>query len=260
MLGLDGRVLRAVWTAFLFVLVVALIYLARQRRRDFHPGDFPGASDLPRWSIASSGSLPQRVSRTLSLAIVYLALIGVALAVLIPVGAKIGEQASTLAGRLPEALKDDPLSRLPLPAWLEAWRPRMTEFITEQTTGLGDKILPLLEGHRPRHPLRARKSGGRGAHSDPQFLLSQGRAARCVTPSSNASSPAGAHWSKKSWPICIVLVAQYIRALVLLAMATFVSYSILLSAIGSSLRRSARRRRGHAGAHPGRRTADRRRS
>jgi len=29
MLGIDGRVLRAVWTAFLFVLVVAIIYLAR---------------------------------------------------------------------------------------------------------------------------------------------------------------------------------------------------------------------------------------
>ena len=47
---------------------------------------------------------------------------------LIPVGAKIGEEASTLAGKLPEALKEDPLSRFPLPAWLEQWRPRMTEF------------------------------------------------------------------------------------------------------------------------------------
>ena len=144
MLGLDGRVLRAMWTAFLFVLLIALIYLARHTLVIFTLAIFLTHLVAPLVDRLERAT-PKSVSRTLSLTIVYLALIGIALAILIPVGAKIGEQASALAGRLPDALKEDPLSRVPLPQWLEAWRPRLTEFLREQTTGLGDKVLPLLK-------------------------------------------------------------------------------------------------------------------
>src|SRR5512143_3904582 len=98
MLGIDGRVLRAVWTAFLFALLIVLIYLARHTLVIFTLAVFlahliaPLVDHVERYS-------PQSVSRTLSLAIVYVVLIAVALAILIPVGAKIGEQASALAGR-----------------------------------------------------------------------------------------------------------------------------------------------------------------
>src|SRR5579862_5253169 len=130
MLEIDGRVLRAVWTAFVFVLVIALIYLTRSVLVIFTLAIFLAhlIAPLVDWIDRVT---PQRVSRTAVLAIVYLALIGIALAILIPVGAKIGEQASMLASRLPEALKEDPLSRFPLPAWLETWRPRVTEFLDE---------------------------------------------------------------------------------------------------------------------------------
>ena len=164
MLGIDGRVLRAVWTAFLFALFVAIVYLARNTLVIFVLAIFLAHLLAPLVDRVQR-LVPRRVSRTVVLAIVYLALIGVALAVLIPVGAKIGEQASALAGRLPAALQEDPLSRVPLPAWLETWRPRLTEFLREQTIGLGDKVLPVLRELGPgiltglKRPLRHSDGG-----------------------------------------------------------------------------------------------------
>ncbi|MGH9613100.1 MAG: AI-2E family transporter, partial [Bryobacteraceae bacterium] len=140
MLELDGRVLRAVWTVFVFVLVAALIYLARGTIVIFTLAIFLAHLIAPLVERIDRLT-PRRIHRTAVLAIVYIALIGIALAVLIPVGAKIGEQASALASRLPEALKEDPLSRVPLPAWLET---RVSEFLDNQTAGLGDRIVPLL--------------------------------------------------------------------------------------------------------------------
>jgi predicted PurR-regulated permease PerM len=230
MLEIDGRALRAVWTAFLFVLVVAVIYLARSVLVIFTLAIFLAHLIAPLVDRIDRLT-PRRVSRTMVLVIVYLALIGIALAVLIPVGAKIGEQASTLASRLPDTLKSDPFSRVRLPVWLEVWRPRMTEFLAEQTTGLGDKILPLLQRLGPGI------LAGLGSLVSMVLIpilsffflkdgsLMRGAVVECFHPQRRSLAEdilADLH----------ALVAQYIRALVLLAMATFVSYSIFLSVLG----------------------------
>lgn len=230
MLELDGRVLRGVWTVFLFVLAVALIYLARGVIVIFVLAIFLAHLIAP-FIDRIDRITPRRVSRTMVLAIVYLALIGACLAILIPVGAKIGEQAAALASRLPDALKEDPLSRFPLPSWLETWRPRLTEFVVEQNTGLGDKILPAL------------KQIGPGILSGlgnlvavvlipilSFFFLKDGRLMRnaiveCVPPHRRTLA-------EEILDDLHLLVALYIRALVLLAMAAFGSYSIALSALG----------------------------
>ena len=230
MLEIDVRVLRAVWTVFVFVLVIALIYLTRSVLVIFTLAIFLAHLIAPLVDRIDRLT-PRRVSRTMVLTIVYLALIGISLAVLIPVGAKVGEQASALASRLPAALKEDPLSRFPLPAWLETWRPRVTEFLDEQTTGLGDRILPLLQRLGPG--ILAGLGSLVAVVLVPIlsfFFLKDGLLMRdaiveCFHPQRRSLAEdilADLHQ----------LVAQYIRALVLLAMATFVSYSIMLSALG----------------------------
>jgi len=230
MLELDGRVLRAVWTVFVFVLAIALIYLTRSVLVIFTLAIFLAHLIAPLVDRIDRLT-PRRVSRTMVLAIVYLALIGIALAVLIPVGAKIGEQASTLASRLPEALKNDPLSRFPLPAWLETWRPRVTQFLDEQTTGLGDKILPLLQRLGPG--ILAGLGSLAAAVLIPIlsfFFLKDGILMRDAIV--ECFQPRRQSLAEEILADLHLLVAQYIRALVLLAMATFVSYSIMLSALG----------------------------
>src|SRR6185312_9287940 len=216
--------------AFLFVLVVTLIYLARGTIVIFMLAIFLAHLIAPLVDRVERHT-PRSVSRTLSLTIVYLALIAIALAILIPVGAKIGEQASTLAGRLPEAIKSDPLSRFPLPGWLEAWRPRMTEFIAEQTAGFGDKVLPMLKQIGPG--ILAGLGNVVAAVLIPIlsfFFLKDGRAMRdAIIDSVQARRRP---MVEEILDDLHVLVAQYIRALVLLAIATFASYSIFLSATG----------------------------
>ena len=214
----------------MFVLAIALIYLTRSVLVIFTLAIFLAHLIAPLVDRIDRLT-PRRVSRTAVLAIVYLALIGIALAVLIPVGAKIGEQASTLASRLPEALKEDPLSRLPLPAWLETWRPRLTEFLDEQTTGLGDKILPLLQRLGPG--ILAGLGSLAAVVLIPIlsfFFLKDGLLMRDAIV--ECFHPHRRSLAEEILDDLHLLVAQYIRALVLLAMATFVSYSIMLSALG----------------------------
>lgn len=230
MLGLDGRVLSGVWTAFVFVLLIVLVYLARGTLVIFALAIFlahllaPLVDRVERYT-------PRSVSRNLSLTIVYLALIGLAVAILIPVGAKIGEQASALAGRLPDALKEDVLNGIPLPAWLEAWRPRVTEFFREQTAGLGDKILPALRQIGPG--ILSGLGNIVAVVLIPIlsfFFLKDGRLMRDTFVDS--LPPRRRAVVEEILDDLHLLVAQYIRALVLLAIATFASYSIFLSGTG----------------------------
>jgi len=227
---LDGRVLRAVWTIFVFVLAVALIYLTRSVLVIFMLAIFLGHLLAPLVDRVERHT-PRSVSRTLSLAIVYLVLIGIALAILIPVGAKIGEEAATLAGRLPEALKEDPLSRVPLPAWLETWRPRLTEPITEQTAGIGDTLLPVLKQLGPG--ILAGLGSLAAVVLIPIlsfFFLKDGLLMRDAIV--ECFQPRRRSLAEEILRDLHLLVAQYIRALVLLAIAAFVSYSIVLSVLG----------------------------
>src|SRR6476620_10268763 len=106
MLELDGRALRVVWTVFLFGLLIALLYLTRHTLVIFTLAIFLAHLLAPLVDRVQR-LIPRRVSRTVALAIVYLALVGAALAILIPIGSKIAEQASALAGRLPGAFQED---------------------------------------------------------------------------------------------------------------------------------------------------------
>lgn len=230
MLGIDGRVLRSVWTAFLFVLIVALVYLARSTLVIFTLAIFLAHLIAPLVDRVQR-LIPRRISRTVSLTIVYLVLVGIALAVLIPIGAKIGEQASALAARLPDALKGDPLGHFPLPGWLEAWRPQLTDFVAQQTAGLGDMVLPLLRRIGPG--VLSGLGNVVAAVLIPIlsfFFLKDGRVMRKAIVESVPRTRRPL--LEEILGDLHVLVAQYIRALVLLAISTFVSYSIAFSALG----------------------------
>jgi predicted PurR-regulated permease PerM len=230
MLELDGRVLRAVWTVFLFVLVVALIYLTRHTLVIFTLAIFLAHLLAPLVNRVQR-IMPRGVPRNVALAIVYLVLIAAVVAALVPIGTKIGEQATALAGRLPDIVKQDPLGHLPLPARLEVYRPRLAEFIAGQTAGFENKILPALQDIGPKILI------GLGSLVPVVlipilsfFFLKDGTILRgdlveCFAPRRRSLL-------EEILDDLHVLVAQYIRALVLLAMATFVSYSIFLSATG----------------------------
>src|SRR6266852_6406962 len=144
MLGLDRRALQVAWTLFLFAALAGVIYEIRRTLVIFALALFLAHLLAPIVDFAER-LVPARVSRTAVLGIVYVAILAVLASVTIPVGSRIGEEAAGLASRLPEAMKQqDPLTRLPIPAWLEPMRPRLTELIRARVDELDQQVLPFL--------------------------------------------------------------------------------------------------------------------
>ncbi len=146
MFGLDLRTLRVVWTAFLFVLIVALLYRLSSTIVVFTLAIFlahllgPIATRL-EWALPAKW-----VQRRVSLVIVYLALVAAVIAVLVPLLSQVGEQAAALAKQLPSAFDNDPLAKFPLPGWLEPLRERLTTSLHDWFSGLDKQLVPMLEG------------------------------------------------------------------------------------------------------------------
>ncbi len=215
---------------FLFALVAALVYSIRSTLVVFLLAVFLAHLIGPLVNRVDSW-LPARIPRTLALAIVYLALVGGSLAVLIAVGTKIGEQAAALARRLPEALQSDPLGRLPLPSWLEQLRPALTDKLRTSVENLGNTMLPVLR------EIGTSIVEGLGNVLAVVlipvlsfFFLKDGRAIRDSL--IGALPEEHRAMAEEILAALHLLVAQYIRALVLLAMVSFAVHSLILSIAG----------------------------
>jgi predicted PurR-regulated permease PerM len=141
---IDRHALKIVWTVFLFALVVGLIYEIRHTLMIFALALF--FSHLLGPIVAFfERTVHAKVPRVAILAFVYVALVVVIVFILISVGSRIGEQAASLLARLPVLMhQQDPLGRLPLPAWLEFARPRLKDLITERLSDLEQHVLPIL--------------------------------------------------------------------------------------------------------------------
>jgi predicted PurR-regulated permease PerM len=231
MLGVDRRALSAAWTVFLFALAVALVYLMRQTLVVFALALFLSHLISPLVDLVERFTPRFHFSRTAASVFVYLILFAAAAAVLVPIGSKIGEQAANLAARLPAAIQQDPLAHLPLPSWLEQVRPRLTEILRARMQELDQSVLPMLSS-AGEHIL-----SGLGNLASlilvpvlSFFFVKDGRVIR-------GKLIEAAPKERQLLVLEIlsdlhVLLIQYIRALVLLAMATYISHSAVLSILG----------------------------
>jgi predicted PurR-regulated permease PerM len=231
MLGLDRRALQVAWTLFLFAVVAGVIYEIRHTLMIFTLALFlahllaPIVEFVERW-------VPARVSRTAVLGIVYVLLLAILVSVTIPIGSRIAEQAAGLAGRLPEAMKQqDPLTRLPIPAWLEPMRPRLTELIRARVDELDQEVLPFLS-----------KAGAEiltGIGNLLSLILIPILSFFFLKDSAAMREGIVESFDSSQRPLVSgifsdlhLLLAQYIRALVMLSIATFLSHFSFLSIAG----------------------------
>jgi predicted PurR-regulated permease PerM len=143
MLGVDQRVLKIVWTVFLFALAVTLIYAIRGALITFTLAIFLALLLSPLVTIVDHFT-SVRVPRTVALMVVYILLIAAVAAVLIGIASAVAVDARSLSVRLPEALRNDPLGGLPLPAWLDPLRDRLGSWLREQLDQLGNNALSLV--------------------------------------------------------------------------------------------------------------------
>jgi predicted PurR-regulated permease PerM len=230
MLGIDRQVLRAAWTVFLFALVLVTIYEISHTLVIFVLALFLAHLLSPVVELMHR-VFPRSLSKGVALALVYLVLLGALGSIVFFVGSRIGEEAANLASRLPDAIKEDPLARLPLPVWLEPAREKVNQIVRARMEELNQNILPILSG-AGRQILT-----GIGSVLSlilvpilSFFFLKDGRTMRgAVVQLFDARSQVLVN------EILVDLhdlLAQYIRALVLLSTATFVSHTAFLSAVG----------------------------
>jgi len=227
MLWLDQRVLRAAWTVFIFALVLLTLYTLRQTVVLFVLALFlahllaPVVEYIHFW-------IPPASSRAPAILLVYMILLGAVVALAIPLGSKIVEEAASLASKLPSAIPADPLANIPLPRWLESSRAEINQAIRQRLQQLDQNLLPILTAAGERLVF--------GVGSALKlilipilsfFVLKDGAAIRRT-----------AIWSVEPKSRDLVegilndlhlMLLSYIRALVMLALATFVSHAGVLS-------------------------------
>jgi predicted PurR-regulated permease PerM len=227
MLGIDRRVLQTAWTLFLFLFTFAAIYEIRRTLVLFALALFLANLLSPlvervHWWIPPSGS------RGPAAALVYLALTAILISLAVPIGTKIAEEAAGLASRLPAAMQQDPLGSLPLPGWLEPARPRLAQVIRARTEQFEQDVLPMLSSAGER------VLSGIGTVLSlilipilGFFFLKDGIAIRRALVES--FDPGARALVDGILTDLHSILARYMRALLLLALATFVSYLSVLS-------------------------------
>jgi predicted PurR-regulated permease PerM len=229
MLGIDRRALKVGWTLFLFALALLAIYEIRNTLVIFALALFLAHLLAPAVDLVVR--LRHGLSRTVALALVYLVLLGALVSIAIPLGSRIGEQAAGLASRLPAAIQEDPLSKLPLPGWLESVRPRLNQAIRDRMEELEKNVLPMLS--RAGEQIVTGIGNVLSVILIPIlsfFFLKDGPAMRRAIIAGFDSG------SRRLVDEILTdlhqLLAQYIRALVLLACATFISLLGFLTVMG----------------------------
>ena len=228
MLGIDPRAARAAWTVLLLALVVAAAYAIRSTLAVFMVAVFFAYLLMPLVDAVEHYT-PRRVSGTLALAIVYLLLVGLILALAFTLGSRIADEANGLAVRLPDLLKNrEWIDKIPLPYWLEPARTRMVQWLQEEMNSGGKDILPYVKSF-----------GGQlitGARYILYiilvpilafFFLKDGRKIRQDV--TNSLDETNQLVVEEIFDDINRLLGQYIRALVLLSVSSFAANSIFLA-------------------------------
>lgn len=227
MLGIDPRAARATWTVILVLLLCAIVYAIRQTLFLFVLALLFAYLLLPMVDLLDR-RLPVKRSRGPALAIVYILLISVISSIGSSVGTQVAEQANLLAQKIPELLKPERAAQLPLP---DALKP------------LGANLAAFLQEHSPEMlaalPKAVLKAVGAAAGLIfvvivpilSFFFLKDGRAIQAeILRAAGASRYHGALTEVAS--DLNILLAQYMRALVLLGLTAAICYGLFFLVMG----------------------------
>jgi len=231
MLGVDQRVLKIVWTVFLFAAAVALIYAIRDALITFTLAIFLALLLSPLVTIVDHVT-SVRVPRTVALTVVYFLMIAAFGAVLMGIVSAVAVDARSLSVRLPDALRDDPLVGIPLPAWLDPSRERLAYWMHEQLNHLGNNALALIG--QALQQLFTKLGAAVGAVLVPIlafFFIKDGKKLRDeVIHGIDRKHQFMAHQILQDLHR---VLSQYLRALLILSWVAFAFYAVFLSLTGA---------------------------
>jgi predicted PurR-regulated permease PerM len=142
MLGMDERALRVAWTVFLFALLLLIIYTIRDTLLVFAVSIFFAYMLLPVVSLIERFV---RKRRTLALTVVYILLVGAMVGIGFALIPALGAEATSLAKRLPKVMEAGNLVNFPLPNFLKPVRTQIVETLTREAANLEAKVVPLIQ-------------------------------------------------------------------------------------------------------------------
>jgi len=233
MLGIDRHAARVTWTVFLIALVILVVYLARETLLVFSLAVFFAYMLSPVVDVVDRFT-PTRLSRNLSLGLVYILLLGALVGLSFIIGGAIAEQATRLTARLPELIKSqDPLSGIPLPGWLGPLRERILEALRAQLSNLDTNAIPILR--RAATEVLAHISSILFVVLIPIlafFFLKDGRSIRATLIKWTTGGSRSLLLDEILADVH-VMIGHYIRAVVLLSSSTFLAYTIFLQITGA---------------------------
>ncbi len=225
MLGVDARAARAAWTVFLVALCVLILYKIRGALLIFTIALLLAYLVSPLVDLLSRVT-PRKLPRTLSLAVVYVLLFVALVSAGAAIGSQIVHEAALLAGRVPEWLGRVDVTRWPTPAWLEPWKEQAIDALRAQLEAGAKEIVPLLQEIGQRVVSAIGRIGFLVLVPILSFLFLKDAAA--VRDAILEQVAGGPHRSFVEDILADVhrLLGQFMRALVILAAATFVFYGL----------------------------------
>jgi predicted PurR-regulated permease PerM len=232
MLGIDRQAARITWTVFLMALLIFMIWLARESIIVFTLAIFFAYMLWPLVNLVQRFA-PPRFSRGLSLAVVYVLLVACIVGIGSGIGSTVAEQAANLAEELPALVQaKDPLATLPLPAALDPIRDRIVTNIRTQLGNLDKEAFPIIK--QAAQQLLAHASLILFVVLVPIlsfFFLKDGPAIReaLVTWTTDGTD---SNVLDNILDDIHAMLGHYIRALVILSLATFTCYTLFLQFTG----------------------------
>jgi predicted PurR-regulated permease PerM len=231
MFGFDPRVAKIAWTVFLVALVLFIIFQIRSTLLVVIFAIFFAYLVHPLVQFVDRHT-PPWVPRTAAIAAAYLLITGVIASAVTFFGTRMADEAASLGQQLPTLLDPKNVSaRIPLPEFLEPMRARVLEFLQEQFESGKDQALPLVQ-----------RFGTGVMHAISNlfyivlipilsFLLIKD------APKIRKQFLTRLDDDKRGFAAAIakdlhIVLAGFVRALLLLSLATFIGYSIGLSLLG----------------------------
>jgi predicted PurR-regulated permease PerM len=233
LLGIDPKAARVAWTVFLLALLLATAYAVRETLAVFVIALLFAYLLIPLVGFVGRIT-PSRVSPRIALAIVYLALVGAIVALTLTLGSRLADEANSLATQLPALVKNPTwMQHFPLPAWLEPARASLIQKVQSELSMSGQEILPYIKG-----------LGGQlvsGAKYALYFVLIPILAFFFLKDGATIRDEFVASLvEERRRPIVDniledinLLLGEYIRALVLLSVASFAANSLFLAFTGA---------------------------
>jgi predicted PurR-regulated permease PerM len=226
--GIDTRALRVAWTVFLFALLLAVVYYIREILVLFAVSIFVAYILSPLVDGIERFGPTKR--RGMALAIVYVLAIGLLVLFGFEVIPAFASQAMSLTTRLPQLISGEKLNNIPLPHFLEPLRAQVIAAMTREAKNLEASVVPFLQ-HAGAQILSGLSV------VIPMilvpilafFFLKDARSikdsALCLLSGENRRTAEGIVDGIH------VVLRNYIRALVLLSVASFCAWAIFLSAM-----------------------------